>query len=268
MTMQNTHYNQRDIEERLEASGLNTALALAIQHAAPSRRISSSVDGHEHWWPKAHVEAWIKLFTEEEPVSTSPDVIESCADFIVSLLNKKGLMVPEYERRQFVAELSNKIIRVVVPSDNQTSPEKILFNALVAVLDKLQGSVVDMPSEEAYPIYKSIDIVRQALFDYADKVELKSRQVRWNWQGEGKRPLDTRECHDHPAVRGTTYMEISDLLGTSGCSKEEPYWVWSCMGIIETNRGKQVVCPGDWIVEPIKGLYQVLTHEQFMVLYQ
>ena len=58
---------------------------------------------------------------------------------------------------------------------------------------------------------------------------------------------------DHPLVRGTSYGEISDELGTSGCSKREPYWPWDKMGMIDTLEGKHAVTPGDWIITGVQG---------------
>jgi hypothetical protein len=58
---------------------------------------------------------------------------------------------------------------------------------------------------------------------------------------------------DHPAVRRSSYAEIAQLLGTSGCSAEPPYWGWDRLGVVETLEGMHVVCPGDFIVTGIKG---------------
>jgi hypothetical protein len=58
---------------------------------------------------------------------------------------------------------------------------------------------------------------------------------------------------DHPAVRKTSYQEIAQLLLTSGCSKEPPYWSWERMGIIETLEGSFAVIPGDYILTGVKG---------------
>ncbi len=77
------------------------------------------------------------------------------------------------------------------------------------------------------------------------------------WQKEG----------DHSLVRQTTYMEIATLLGTSGCSREHPWWTWSAMGIIELPAGIVAVSPGDWILEDINGNVQVLNEEKFYEAY-
>ena len=69
-------------------------------------------------------------------------------------------------------------------------------------------------------------------------------QRQWNVDGAQL----GRECTDHSAVRGTTYLEVHELIGTSGCSHNEPYWNWDRMGVIETKRGRLVVIPGDYIV--------------------
>ena len=62
--------------------------------------------------------------------------------------------------------------------------------------------------------------------------------------------------HQKDAVRWaikTSYMEVSEICGTSGCSKEPPYWDWSVMGVIDTLEGKHVVSPGDWIIRGVAG---------------
>lgn len=72
--------------------------------------------------------------------------------------------------------------------------------------------------------------------------------VQWNKPIEGK-PIWARDCKDHPDVKPTHYMRISNLLATSGCSDREPYWDWTVLGLLEDSNGNiLVVNPGDWIV--------------------
>jgi hypothetical protein len=92
------------------------------------------------------------------------------------------------------------------------------------------------------------------------------KATRWNTPDEKGVPAWTRDNADHPAVRPTHYMEIADLYGTSGCSKGYPYWTYVAMGIIDTNRGKVVVEPGDWIIEPMEGVYLVVTDTHYRQL--
>jgi hypothetical protein len=54
-------------------------------------------------------------------------------------------------------------------------------------------------------------------------------------------------------IRSTSYGEVSQLLGTSGCSKEFPYWNWSVMAVVDTKEGKHVASPGDWIITGVQG---------------
>lgn len=75
------------------------------------------------------------------------------------------------------------------------------------------------------------------------------------------------EDGDHPAVRRTSYMEVANLLETSGCSKHDPYWVWSAMGIIELPNGKVSVCPGDWIITAVDGSISVVADSDYSKLY-
>lgn len=92
--------------------------------------------------------------------------------------------------------------------------------------------------------------------------------VRWNAFTEDSGPLNGYECQDHPAVKGTSYMEVSSLIGTSGCSAESPWWDWSVMGMIVTNQGRHLVIPGDWIVTDICGHVTVMHDESFRLMYQ
>jgi len=73
---------------------------------------------------------------------------------------------------------------------------------------------------------------------------------------------------DHSAVRGTSYTEIHKLLGTSGCSREEPYWTWMAMGVIDTPEGQHVVIPGDWIITGVNGENYPCKHDIFQMTYE
>ena len=73
------------------------------------------------------------------------------------------------------------------------------------------------------------------------KLPLEIEAVQWHQHG------------DSPWVRRTDYGEIARLLGTSGCSREKPYWSWESLGIVETSEGPHVVIPGDWILTGLAG---------------
>jgi len=61
------------------------------------------------------------------------------------------------------------------------------------------------------------------------------------------RPKDWENTRtDH--VRKTTYLEVARLLETSGCSKEQPHWDYSVMGVIDTISGPHTISPGDYVV--------------------
>jgi hypothetical protein len=89
--------------------------------------------------------------------------------------------------------------------------------------------------------------------------------VQWNVRKTENGLYLGRDCNDHPAVRGTTYMEINQLLGTSGCSTEFPHYDWSRMGVIETLHGKQVVSPGNWIGTLLPGVHVVMTEDEYQM---
>jgi hypothetical protein len=88
--------------------------------------------------------------------------------------------------------------------------------------------------------------------------------VQWNVGGA----LLGRECEDCDAVRGTSYLEINQMLGTSGCSNDETMWDWSRMGIIETLEGKHVVTPNDWIIKGVKGEFYPCKSDIFEATYE
>ena len=106
--------------------------------------------------------------------------------------------------------------------------------------------------------------IRQVLdkvnVEYLALTKLRKDPVQWN---ASEPPLDARNCNDHPAVRNTDYMEVHHLTGTSGCSPVHPHWTWPVLGVIETEIGKQLVVPGDWILEPVEGTFVVIHKEQY-----
>jgi hypothetical protein len=107
-------------------------------------------------------------------------------------------------------------------------------------------------------------VIEKVNVDYLALTALRKEPVQWN---TSEPPLDARDCKDHPAVRNTDYMEVHHLTGTSGCSPKQPYWTWPVLGVIERDSGKQLVVPGDWILEPTEGVYVVIHNEQYEALY-
>lgn len=100
---------------------------------------------------------------------------------------------------------------------------------------------------------------------------MKLQAIQWNPPARDGRAVFAADCQDHPAVRPTSYMEVWELIRTSGCSKEEPYWVWSVMGVLETPKGRLVVSPGDWIIELPGTQYAVIpntVYEQYPEAYK
>ena len=92
--------------------------------------------------------------------------------------------------------------------------------------------------------------------------------VQWNVPNADGRVLLATECNGHPKVRPTSYMEVSEICGTSGCSKEPPYWDWSVMGVIDTLEGKHVVSPGDWIIRGVAGEFYPCKPDIFEKTYE
>lgn len=93
--------------------------------------------------------------------------------------------------------------------------------------------------------------------------------VRWNAPSpiDGK-PAFAEDCDDHPAVKPTTYMELNEAFGTSGCSVEHPHWTWPVMGVINTDKGKLFVSPGDYVVWFGGTSYLVLSEANYLEIFE
>lgn len=145
---------------------------------------------------------------------------------------------------------------------------KNLNTAMRVALLEIQKECLDL-SDEASAVSTIERIKKQVALVVADpawNVLSVPTSVRWNAPNADV-VMDARACKDHPHVRATDYMEVHHLVNTSGCSPEEPWWCWPVMGVIKTAHGLQLVCPGDWIVEPIEGMYIVMSHHEYSALY-
>lgn len=91
--------------------------------------------------------------------------------------------------------------------------------------------------------------------------------IQWNAPDTNGMPIWVRDCKDHPMVRPTDYMEIFNLLGTSGCSSDSNMWSWEVMGVIDTLEGKHVVTPGDFIIKGVDGEYYACKPDIFWKTY-
>lgn len=146
--------------------------------------------------------------------------------------------------------------------------EEILLVGLRQVAAKLG----DVHSNQTDIIDRACVLIDATLNMFEKEGVVDKPAVQWNpgeygvskpleWFEEGFKAL-------HPAVRGTSYMEVHELVETSGCSPEEPYWVWSALGVIETKRGKLLVCPNDWIIEMTEGVFTVLPDPVYRSIYK
>lgn len=143
-----------------------------------------------------------------------------------------------------------------------TPGENILHNAIMDILAETPPQLTTT--------------LRKALVEYADAVKI--RTARWNdpvdWEesntvSRAKVPKMARDA-GHPSwakVRPTDYNEVSDILGTAGCSKFAPHYTWTVLGVIETPHGKQIVSPGDWIVELYPGRPIVMPHDEYVKMF-
>lgn len=104
-------------------------------------------------------------------------------------------------------------------------------------------------------------ICRCLKINRVNTMEYELKAFRWNVEAV---PAFTLE--DETLVSPTSYMEVFELIGTSGCSNTPEMWTWSVMGVLETSRGNIVVNPGDWVVELLKDLYVVMTDEEYVTL--
>ena len=92
--------------------------------------------------------------------------------------------------------------------------------------------------------------------------------IQWNAPDKNGKVKLAKDCKDHPEVRPTSYLEVSEMLGTAGCSQEQPYWDWSVMGVIDTLEGKHIVSPGDYIIKGVKGEFYPCKPDIFEATYE
>lgn len=94
----------------------------------------------------------------------------------------------------------------------------------------------------------------------------------WNPPREGKPPLMWMDWTDaerlNGAVRATSYMEVHKLIGTSGCSRTEPFWTHSVMGVIDTLEGAHLVTPGDFVIRGVSGEFYPCRPDIFAATYE
>ncbi len=140
--------------------------------------------------------------------------------------------------------------------DIEAIAQKVRDNPLPSLLSL-------MPVASAYETVSSSFDDRITPLSVLDRLKfIKADWVQWNFRKTENGLYLGRDCKDHPAVRGTDYMEIHRLLGTSGCSTEFPHYNWEVMGVIENIHGKQVVSPGNWIGTLLPGVHVVMTDEE------
>lgn len=69
-------------------------------------------------------------------------------------------------------------------------------------------------------------------------------KLHYDWEGK------------YPNVTPTSYQEVNELIGTSGCSKEWPFYSWDRMGTVITIHGQNtIVTPEDWILPEPDGIH-------------
>lgn len=127
------------------------------------------------------------------------------------------------------------------------NPEKLLYEAVFGALEKL--TVLRNGDEELPPwAVEMQNALRKTAIDYADAVAMASPPVRWN-----EIKAKAYDCLDHKAVRPAAWseMNVDDLT----------------LGIIKTDRGDIIVRPGEWIVERIKGRYEIYTDEEYHAVF-
>lgn len=142
--------------------------------------------------------------------------------------------------------------------------EKLMYDALVAIRDEVQPRPVRQNFEYSIGAIAATTI---EVFDKLETLQRTAAPVQWNRPDSPNGVKHARECNDHPRVRGTDYLEVHQMIGTSGCSSTPEMWTWLVMGVIQTCTGKQLVCPGDWIVEPVPGVVIILTDAQYTAFY-
>lgn len=91
--------------------------------------------------------------------------------------------------------------------------------------------------------------------------------VQFNKPDQNNRPRPTRDLtYLSDYVRPSSYDEVSDMLGTSGCSREPEMWDWSVMGFLVLPGGGQMLKPGDWVCyNKGFGIRTAMTHAEMVL---
>lgn len=121
------------------------------------------------------------------------------------------------------------------------------------------NTIILMPDSKEQYLFTGYSVIKRE----QPSVDIEGYQ--WNIPDEEGKPrlsLDIKDRH----VRPTSYMEVHALIGTSGCAHSDPMWNWSVLGVIETERGKQVVYPGDWVVTLKGELLGAFSPEKYQAL--
>lgn len=83
----------------------------------------------------------------------------------------------------------------------------------------------------------------------------------WEWREsylEARAMTGTEVSPLFELLTGVSYLDVSGLIQTSGCSKEPPYWMSDAMAGIKLKHGQLLVTPGDWVLELRPGVLVVV----------
>jgi len=83
----------------------------------------------------------------------------------------------------------------------------------------------------------------------------------WEWREsylEARSTTGTEVSPLFEILTGVSYLDVSRLIGTSGCSSEWPHWLSDAMAVVKLKHGQFLVSPGDWVLELKPGLLVVV----------
>lgn len=138
------------------------------------------------------------------------------------------------------------------------TPEKILFDKMIEIEGKTRNICGNSYVKEVHRI------ASQAISDYGDAVMPSTYPVQWN---AGETVVEADACKDHPDVQPAIYHLPASQLAIQNGANTIDHHALEYIGYIQTPTAMFLVYPGDWIVQTIRGRYEVYPNELFMQLF-
>lgn len=138
------------------------------------------------------------------------------------------------------------------------TPEKFLFDKLSEIENKVRRIGGNSYAKEVH------SIASQALSDYGDMVMPDVYPVQWNGSST---IVPAEQCNDHPDVRPVSQHAGAKAMALDNGADTIDRVALDYIGFISTPTTLLLVYPGDWVVQAVRGRYEVYPNELFETLF-